>query len=111
MNDIHQLDYYLAPDATELYRDPSEIDMSVLTKSFIMVLGIWVNAILGESKGIYIVLIDKGVEANLISESRALALGLLITKGQFMNLNGASASINMIGIYQKVRVDVFGIVF
>jgi uncharacterized membrane protein len=57
------------------------------------------------------VLINEGVEANLISESRALALGLLITKGQFMNLNGTSASINMIGIYQKVRVDVFGIVF
>jgi hypothetical protein len=57
------------------------------------------------------VLIDKGAEANLISESRALALGLLITKGQFMNLNGASASINMISICQKVRVDVFGIMF
>ena len=62
-------------------------------------------------KGTCIVLIDEGIEANLISKSRALALGLLITKGQFMNLNGASASINMISIYQKVRVDVFGIVF
>jgi hypothetical protein len=95
---IQEVDAYEALNAAKLYRNPAEIDLSAATKSYIMVLSIWVDAILSDKRGTYCVLIDKGAEANLVSKKVALALGLLITKGSYLDMNGVNARIDVVSI-------------
>jgi hypothetical protein len=66
-NGLREIDEYPACSTSELYKDTSEIDMSAVNTAYIIVLSIWIHAILGARRGTHIVLIDEGVEANLIS--------------------------------------------
>jgi hypothetical protein len=110
-NGLREIDEYPARSASELYKDTSEIDMSAVNTAYIMVPSIWIHAILGARRGTHTVLIDEGAEANLISQKTALALGLPITEGQYLDMNAVNSKIDMMGICQNVRVDVFGVVF
>ena len=66
-NDLRVFNEYLARSTNELYKDIAEIDMSAMNIAYIIVLSIWIYIILRARRGTHTVLIDKGVEANLIS--------------------------------------------
>ena len=79
--------------------------------AYIIVLSIQIYIILRAYQETYIVLINKGIEANLISQKIVLVLSLLIIEGQFLNINTINSKINIIGIYQNVRVNIFRVIF
>lgn len=108
---LKAVDNYPAPTATELYKDPKGIDLSAVTEEYIMVPSIWIHAAIGESGRIVAALIDEGAKANLISQKNAMSLGLPITEGINLEMNGVNSKIDLISVCEKVRIDVFGVVF
>jgi hypothetical protein len=64
---IRKLEEYDLPSVNNLYINLGEINISTVTKAYIIVLSIWIYLILGARKGTYVALIDKGIEVNLIS--------------------------------------------